>query len=138
MAGSKGNNNAEKWTNASTIEMLSKIEKEALKPSCIWLGSALVKVGLYKDVWAYWKEKFADDQIVFRTIKKIEQIFEDRLFTQAVKGKAQSTVAIFALKNNHGWTDRSEVETKITKSYESLTEDEIQQEIDRLRKIQNP
>lgn len=90
--------------------MLAKIEKEAKKPSCLWLGSALVKVGLYRDVWAYWYEKFRDDAVVLRTIKKIDQIFEDRLFAKAAKGDTNSTMAIFGLKNNHGWTDKRELD----------------------------
>ena len=109
MAGTKGNTNAEKWTRYTVLEMLKKIEAEAKKPTCAWLGSALVKVGLYKQVWAYWKDIFKDDKIVFEPIKKIEQIFEDRLFEKALKGEYNQTMAIFGLKNNHEWRDRKEL-----------------------------
>lgn len=110
MPAKKGNTYAEKWTRRTVLDQLAKIEAEAQKATCLWLGSALVKVGLYKDVWAYWTEKFADDDQVFRTIKKVEQIFEDRLFTKAVKGDVNSAVAIFGLKNNHYWTDKREID----------------------------
>lgn len=113
MAGSKGNKNAEKWTVAEVKKKLAEIEAEAKKPTCLWLGSALVRVGLYRDIWAYWSEKFEKDEIVFRTIKQIEQIFEDRLFDKAAKGDLVASVAIFGLKNNHGWKDKSEQEVTI-------------------------
>lgn len=113
MPAPKGNKNAEKWTVKAVQEKLSEIEEAAADPSCLWLGSALVKAGLYKDVWVYWCEKFANDDVVFRTIKRIEQIFEDRLFAEAAKGTIVPSVAIFGLKNNHGWKDKSEQEVTL-------------------------
>lgn len=110
MPAKKGNKYAEKWTKTEVLAMLAKIEKEAKKPSCLWLGSALVKVGLYKDIWVYWSEKFRSDQDVFRTIKRIDQIFEDRLYSRAAKGDINATMAVFGLKNNHYWTDRRELD----------------------------
>lgn len=110
MPAPNGNTNAEKWNRKEVLAMLAKIEAEAKKPSCAWLGTALVKCDLYKDVWAYWKEKFSDDEVVFRTIKKIDTIFEERLFAKALKNEANATIAIFGLKNNHGWKDKQEVD----------------------------
>ena len=135
MPAPEGNNYAEKWTKETVLQTLDRIEAEAKKPSCAWLGSALVKVGLYKDLWAYWKEKFEDDDEVFRPIKKIEQIFEDRLFEKALKGDYNQTMAIFGLKNNHEWRDRTEVERTERKVYENLTDEEIAEEIERLDRI---
>lgn len=112
MAAPKGNKNAEKWTEETVLKQLAEIEKHANKRTTLWLGSALVKVGLYMDIWDYWKTKFRENEVVFRSIKAIEAIFQDRLFTEALKGDVNSTVAIFGLKNNHGWTDKQETTIK--------------------------
>lgn len=112
MPAPKGNKFAEKWTEETVLKMLSEIEKHAKKHTTLWLGSALVKVGLYMEIWDYWKTKFKDNDEVFQPIKKIEAIFQDRLFSKALNGDVNSTVAIFGLKNNHKWTDRQETTIK--------------------------
>lgn len=126
MPAPKGNKNAETWTREAVIEQLAKIEAEAKKPSCLWLGSALVKVGLYRELWSYWSEKFKGDDVVFQTIKRIDQYFEDRLFAKAAKGDLNATIAIFGLKNNHGWTDKKDVD--VTTKGESINERKIKPE----------
>ena len=97
----EGNKNAEKWTQKEVLSMMSKIEAAAKKPTCYYLGSALVEVGLYKEIWSRWEEKFKTDDVVSQSIKRINQIFEAKLF---------SAVAIFGLKNNHEWKDKVETE----------------------------
>ena len=116
MPAPKGNDYAEKWTREAVLDALSEIESEAQQKTCLWLGSALVKTGLYRAVWAYWKEKFTDDDEVFETIKKVEQIFEDRLFSMALKGDANPTIAIFGLKNNHDWKDKTEQDLNVIRN----------------------
>ena len=123
MPAKKGNTYAEKWTKAEVLKALKQIQAEAQRPTCTWLGTALVRVGLYREIWTYWKEKFAKDIEVFQTIKNIDTIFEERLFSKALRGEANATVAIFGLKNNHGWKDRQEVDH--TTAGESLNRIEI-------------
>ena len=110
MAAPEGNTNAEKWTEEATLEMLAEIEKHAKRKTCLWLGSALVKCGLYKEIWSMWKRKFEGNEIVFQPIKRIEAIFEDRLFSLGLSGELNTTMAIFGLKNNHDWTDKKSLE----------------------------
>ncbi len=114
MAAPKGNKNAEKWTEKIVLAMLQKIEKEASKDDCYWLGTALVRCKLYRGIWFEWKEKFQKNQIVSDTIKRIDSIFEDRLFVYGLTGKVNSAVCIFGQKNNYGWTDRQEIEHSVT------------------------
>lgn len=119
MAAKKGNAYAQKWDETEVLRQLKKIEVEAKKATCLWLGSALVKCGLYADIWGYWKKTFKKNEEVFRTIKRVEQIFEDRLFSGALNGKYNPTTAIFGLKNNHGWKDKNE--TDITSGGKPIT-----------------
>lgn len=130
----QGNSNAEKWTLEETLAMLEKIEEEAQNDDCLWLGSALVKVGLYRDIWDYWKDKFKKQESVFRTIKKIDQIFESKLFESALKGKVNGTVAIFGLKNNYEWKDKTEqdVNLKGKVSFSDMTDEQIEYERQRI------
>lgn len=121
MPAHKGNTTAEKWTVETVLPLLEKIESYAKKPSCMYIGSALVKVDLYKDIWRHWKNKFSDNDDVLRTIKRIEQIFENKLFEKALTGKVNATVAIFGLKNNHKWRDKHEIDH--TTAGESLKAD---------------
>lgn len=113
MPAPKGNTNAEKWTRAIVLKEVEAILVEAKKPSCLWIGSAMAKRELYRDIWAYWKEKFKDDKVVFRTIKRVDQIFENRLFEKAAKGDVNTTIAIFGLKNNHNWRDKTEQDINV-------------------------
>lgn len=134
MPAPEGNKNAEKWTEETTLEMLSRIEKEAQKSDCLWLGSALVKVGLYKQIWSEWERKFQDNDVVSESIKRIEQIFEDRIVTRGLKGESNPTMTIFTLKNNYDWKDKTEqdVNVKGKIAYSDMTEEQIDNELRRL------
>ncbi len=118
MAAKQGNKYAQKWDKANVTGYLTNIEAEAKKDTCLWLGTALVDVGLYRDVWAYWKKIFKKDEDVFRTIKRIEQIFENKLFVGGLKNELNPTLAIFGLKNNHEWRDKHE--TDLTSAGKSI------------------
>lgn len=137
MAAKKGNKTAEKWTEKTVLDFLKKIESHAADDTCLYLGNALVRVGLYKEIWSYWKDKFSENDHVFQPIKKIEQIFEDKLFSGALSGDHVPSVAIFGLKNNHGWKDKTEVETTERRIYEHFTDEELEAEKKRLERIAN-
>lgn len=106
----EGNKAAQKWTEETVTPYLERIKEYSTNDDCYWLGSALVKEGLYKEVWAYWKDIFKENETVFKSIKAIDQIFEDKLFKMALNGTYNSTVSIFGLKNNHDWKDKQEIE----------------------------
>ena len=113
MAAKKGNRYAEKWTVETVTAKLAEMEDYVKNSDCVYLGSLLVKFGLYKDIWAYWKKVFSDNDEVFRATKRIEEIFEVRLFEGALTGKFTASVAIFGLKNNHNWKDKQEIQGQV-------------------------
>lgn len=106
----QGNTNAEKWGEKEVLAELAEIEAEARKADCLWLGSALVARGLYKDIWRHWNKRYKRNAIVLRAIKRIDQIFEDKLYRGGLNGKHNATITIFGLKNNHGWVDKTETD----------------------------
>lgn len=130
-----GNSNAEKWTLEETIAMLDKIGLEAQDKDCLWLGSALVRVGLYKQIWSEWKDKFENEKTISESIKKIEQIFEDRIVTRGLKGDANATMTIFTLKNNYDWKDKTEqdVNLKGRVAFSDMTDEQIDDGLERIK-----
>lgn len=112
----EGNSNAEKWTEAAVVVLLEAMEAEA--EDCIYLGELLVRHKLYSEIWTYWKDKFAGNDIVFQPIKRIEQVFEAKLFKGGLTGALNPTTVIFGLKNNHNWKDK--IEQDLTTKGESL------------------
>jgi len=65
-----------------------------------------------RDCLSEWSKKFAENEDFSRTIKKIYEELENRLFKIGVSGKANAAMAIFGLKNNYGWTDKLDMTSK--------------------------
>ena len=105
----KGNKNAEKWTEETVLAKLAEIEEVMHSNSCNYIGSALVKVGLYKQIWSDWVEKFKDVPTVSEPIKRITAYFEAKLFERGLDASVNTGMAIFGLKNNYSWTDRKDL-----------------------------
>ena len=113
MSYNNGNKFAEKWNEETVMDKLKEIEiylnentKEYLLKGC------LTKVGLHIDWWADMSNKFADNENVFRTIKDVETIIEQRIVNDTMSGDAKSaTFSIFLLKNKFGYVDKVETET---------------------------
>ena len=106
MHNNTGNQNAQKWTEENVMGHLLNIEHEALRPETIYLVNALVREGLYKEIWSYWKKKFSDSDEIKEKMLRIESIFEARLFIGGLKKELAPTITIFGLKNNHKWKEK--------------------------------
>ncbi|HEY1645214.1 MAG TPA: terminase small subunit, partial [Candidatus Saccharimonadales bacterium] len=52
-----------------------------------------------------WVEKFKDNEEISDSIKKITDILEQRLVLGGLDTTFNPTMAIFTLKNRHGWRD---------------------------------
>lgn len=57
-----------------------------------------------------WQEKFKDDSGIMESIKKIKDIFENRVNVGGLTNKLNPTMCIFNLKNNYNWKDKQELE----------------------------
>ena len=106
MHNNTGNVNAEKWTEEIVMGHLLNIEQDALKPDTIYLVNALVREGLYKEIWSYWRKKFYNSPDIKEKMLRIESIFEARLFIGGLKKELAPTITIFGLKNNHKWQEK--------------------------------
>ena len=103
--------NAKKWTQERVSEELIAIKSDALCEDVDYLGIALIRQGLYIQLWAYWKKIFADNDDIIEQMLMIESIFEARLVQASLRKKVSPWIAIFTLKNNHHWSDKPAAET---------------------------
>lgn len=112
MAAEEGNKYAEKWTNVTALEAIAKVHGWSLTHHDNYhIGYALTQNGLYPEIWSYFTEKFEDDPEVFQAIKNLEQLYEQRIVNNTITGKAKSAaMAIFYLKNKHGYEDKHQHE----------------------------
>ena len=122
-----GNTNAEKWDLVTTEMFFDDILKYVqANPKCRSLSEAVVEVGEYEELISYLTNKYKD--VVFKSIKRAKDIVKNRLVKQGLDGDANSTMAIFILKNNHNMTDKQQ--TDVTSGGEKINTNPVIQFID--------
>ncbi len=122
-----GNTNAEKWDLVTTEMFFNDILKYVQSnPKCRSLSEAVVEIGEYEELISYLTNKYKD--VVFKSIKRAKDIVKNRLVKQGLDGDANSTMAIFILKNNHNMTDKQQ--TDVTSGGEKINTNPIIQFID--------
>jgi hypothetical protein len=104
--------NAQKWTVERVTEHLIEIKKDCYNGDVSYLGEAIVRAGLYIQIWEYWKRIFAGNDNIREEMLQIESIFEARLFKEALGKKVPSRIAVLGLKNNHKWTEKAQQEAE--------------------------
>ena len=109
MAGTIQNKNAEKWTESSVLRCLSRMMQDVEENAIPYIGRAMINQGLSRKTWAYWREKYADISRIMERMDILESTFETNLFEGALGSRHAASVAIFALKNNHHWTDKPQI-----------------------------
>ena len=106
--GQPGNKNAQKWTEQSALALGEEMIQWMLaKPSNIYFKEFLVMhKGLYSTVINWLSDNY---QSFFSLKKRAMEIQEIKLLKYAGAKGCHSTMAIFSLKNNHGYRDRQEI-----------------------------
>ena len=102
--------NAKKWTFERVSEELVAIRLHAAEADVACMEVALIKQGLYKQVWKYWKTIFAENDDIMEAIMLVESIFQARLLEGMLNKKIPPSVGQFILKNCYKWTDKPEIE----------------------------
>ena len=122
-----GNTNAEKWDLVTTEMFFDDILKYVqANPKCRSLSEAVVEIGEYEELISYLTNKYKD--VVFKSIKRAKDIVKNRLVKQGLDGDANSTMAIFILKNNHNMTDKQQ--TDVTTNGKDINTNPVIQFID--------
>jgi hypothetical protein len=135
MAAPERNSNAQKWTIERVAGYLSQLEKATEDKKVLFLGQELVKLGLYKDIWRYWKQRFGHIDEMLDRMDLVEMGFESNLFNAALKGEIPARIAIICLRNAHKWCENPQhqnkaahtIKTVAMPSYERYEENEYRQ-----------
>ena len=111
MSAPKGNDFNLIWT----IEKSEKLFEDILKfvqdnKKCRSLSEAVVEIGEYEELISYILNKYPQHD--FKSIKKAKDIVKNRLVKQGLDSECNTTMAIFILKNNHGMTDKQDLNHK--------------------------
>lgn len=75
-------------------------------PGICYIKELLVPEGLYADIWAYFKRRYAKNSKIVRTIKIIEDELENRIVRRMAEGRYSTVGSIFILKNKYRWIDK--------------------------------
>ncbi len=86
-----------------------------------FLGTLLIDLGLYREIWGIWKRKFSNEVDLFSKMKLIDSVFEAKIVEAGMKGKLNPTLVIFALKNNYGWRDKKEIDLSGSMSISNMS-----------------
>jgi len=97
---------------------IDQVEAITEDPSIMTFGSALELAGITSTKWESLKQvcKRRELEYELERIEYIKQRFENRIFESALKNQANATMAIFALKNHYGWSDKQNVEIQATQT----------------------
>jgi hypothetical protein len=97
---------------------IDQVEAITEDPSIMTMGSALELAGITQTKWSSLQQicKRRELEYELERIEYIKQRFENRIFESALKNQANATMAIFALKNHYGWSDKQNVEIQATQT----------------------
>ena len=121
MAAPKKNNNAERWTLESAKMFANDVYDYVRNhDNCTSMSKACTELDEYENVIQYLENKF---NVEFESIKKAKDILKARLIEQGLYNKANATMAIFILKNNHDMSDKVDTnnKTELSGSLETKT-----------------
>lgn len=83
----------------------------------VYLGEIFEQKTYPRQCYSEWANTFKDVKEISDTIKRINDILESRVNIGGLKGKLNSTMVIFNLKNNYNWSDRTEITGKDGKDF---------------------
>jgi hypothetical protein len=98
--------NATKWTEEEVINKLNTLRACNEQHRFIYIGRAMSAIGLYPDIWAYWKKKFANHEEITAEMAYIEYIFETTLVEATLLKNVNTTMAMFVLRCKYGYRDK--------------------------------
>ena len=113
MAAPIGNKFAEKWTRDKALELAEKAY-DTVSNECYFISDVADRCDTYRDFFTYILKKFAEDEDVFRIIKKMQNKCESIIANKTAAGDIVPSLGIFILKAYHGLTETSKQEIDIS------------------------
>lgn len=105
----ENNKNAEKVTLDEAIK-LAELAYSKISDDCYFLSKLADECDTYREKFTYILEKFNDNDVVFRTIKKIYNKCEAIVMEKTAEGEIVPSLGIFVLKAYHGLMETSKQE----------------------------
>jgi hypothetical protein len=102
----EGNKAAEKITRDVALELLNKA-LDIISDDCYFLSDVAEQCETYRQKFDYISTKFADDEIVFDTVKRIYNKCESIVMKKTAEGDIVPSLGIFVLKAYHGLMESS-------------------------------
>lgn len=111
----EGAGRPEKYTEDFVREETKKLLEELRqRKEFTWKGELFLDKPYSRQRYSEWARKFAYHEEISDTIKMIDELCETKLVVGGLKKELEKTVVIFALKNNHEWKDKQEVDNHLS------------------------
>ncbi len=118
--GQPGNKNAEKWTEEESLKLANNLIDWLAVDENFWVKEFLINNDLSEKTTNYLSDKFMS----FSTLlEKAFSIQEKKLVSNGLKNKWNNAMAIFVLKNKHGYKDKTEVDSNVKVEYDGFLND---------------
>jgi hypothetical protein len=134
MAAPRQNRNAQKWNRKKVLYYLHKIYKITNDRQELFWGRILVKVGLYRDIWRYWRQHYGHIRAINHLMGLIEDNCEVSLLKAGLESRIPARIVMRSLHNIYGWGRRSWIEREEVKEREERLLDEAQVAVRQLYK----
>lgn len=89
-------------------ELIDMMQELMTDQGIVFIGQLFEQRPYSRQRYSEWAHKFEDDAEISDAIKRIDEIIETRLVTGALGKELNPVIAIFTLKNKHGWVDKTE------------------------------
>jgi hypothetical protein len=118
------------YTEERIMELLEILNKYIDENEIPMVSEFCYKNNISRDTF-YRIPQFSD------TKKKLKEKQESQLAKAGLTNKVNVTMAIFMLKNNHGWTDRHELVNKnINMTIDNMSEEEAREALKKLESME--
>ena len=111
MAAPIGNKNALRWSLEAARDLAQKAY-DTVSEDCYFISDVADRCDIYRELFFYLLERYNDDEIVFNTIKRMQNKCEKIVAKKTAEGKIIPSLGIFILKSYHGLSETSKQEIK--------------------------
>ena len=118
--GQLGNKNAEKWTEDEALKLANNLIDWLAVDENFWVKEYLVNNDLNDTLTNYLSHKYDSFSSL---LEKAFSIQEKKLVSNGLKNKWNNAMAIFVLKNKHGYKDKTEVDSNVKVEYDGFLND---------------
>ena len=108
--GQLGNKNAEKWTEEEALKLGNDLLDWMKADDNFWVKEYLINNDLNDTLTNYLSHKYDSFSSL---VEKAFSIQEKKLVSNGLKNKWNNAMAIFVLKNKHGYKDKTEVDNNV-------------------------